>query len=128
MKEEYTNQHRRWYDKDPVLSQAVKTLEETDDETQIRIALNLIKIIIEHNIEDEKFEAVEDIINAVGSGLDDNRKGRWYDIDSTLRTAMNMLQNCPAATQQIIAKEMANMVLEQIKKDEDSEEDEEVNN
>ncbi len=128
MKEEYTNQHRRWYDKDPVLSQAVKTLEETDDETQIRIALNLIKIIIEHNIEDEKFEAVEDIINAVGSGLDDNRKGRWYDIDSTLRTAMNMLQNCPAATQQIIAKEMANMVLEKIKKDEDSEEDEEVNN
>lgn len=121
MKEEYTNQHRRWYDKDPVLSQAVKTLEETDDETQIRIALNLIKIIIEHNIEDEKFEAVEDIINAVGSGLDDNRKGRWYDIDSTLRTAMNMLQNCPADTQRIIAKEMANMVLEQIKKDEDAE-------
>ena len=26
MKEEYTNQHRRWYDKDPVLSQAVSTL------------------------------------------------------------------------------------------------------
>lgn len=45
MKEEYTNQQRRWYDKDPVLSQAVKTLEETDDETQIRIALNLIKLL-----------------------------------------------------------------------------------
>ena len=119
MKEEYTNQQRRWYDKDPVLSQAVKTLEESDDETQIRIALNLIKIIIEHNIEDEKFEAVEDIINAVGSGLDDNRKGRWYDIDSTLRTAMNMLQNCPAETQKIIAKEMASMVLDKFKKDED---------
>lgn len=125
MKEEYSNQHRRWYDKDPVLSQAVKTLEETSDETQIRIALNLIKIIIEHNIEEEKFEAVEDIINAVGSGLDDNRKGRWYDIDSTLRTAMNMLQNCPEATQHIIAKEMAKMVVETIKKDEDSEDDEE---
>ena len=80
MKEEYTNQHRRWYDKDPVLSQAVRTLEETDDETQIKIALNLIKIIIEHNIEDEKFEAVEDIINAVGSGLDDNKKGRWQRV------------------------------------------------
>lgn len=120
MKEEYTNQHRRWYDKDPVLSQAVNTLEKSDDETQIRIALNLIKIIIEHNIEDEKFEAVEDIINAVGSGLDDNRKGRWYDIDSTLRTAMNMLQNCPADTQKIIAKEMAAMVLDKFKKEEDS--------
>ena len=119
MKEEYSNQYRRWYDKDPVLSEAVKTLEETDDQTQIRVALNLIKIIIEHNIEDEKFEAVEDIINAVGSGLDDNRKGRWYDIDTTLRTAMNMLQNCPEATQHLIAKEMAKMVIDKIKTDEE---------
>jgi len=121
MKEEYSNQHRRWYDKDPVLSQAVSTLEHSDDQTQIRIALNLIKIIIEHNIEDEKFEAVEDIINAVGSGLDDNRKGRWYDIDTTLRTAMNMLQNCPEATQHVIAKEMAKMVVDKIKTDETEE-------
>ena len=126
MKEEYSNQQRRWYDKDPVLSQAVHTLEHTDDETQIRIALNLIKIIIEHNIEDEKFEAVEDIIDAVGLGLDDNRKGRWYDIDTTLRTAMNMLQNCPATTQAIIAKEMAKMVVDCIKKEEDVDDEEEV--
>ena len=121
MKEEYSNQYRRWYDKDPVLSEAVSTLEHSDDETQIKIALNLIKIIIEHNIEDEKFEAVDDIISAVGSGLDDNRRGRWYDIDTTLRTAMNMLQNCPADTQKVIAKEMAQMVVAQIKKDEDEE-------
>ena len=124
MKEEYTNQHRRWYDKDPVLSQAVNTLEHSDDETQIKIALNLIKIIIEHNIEDERFEAVEDIIDAVGLGLDDNRKGRWYDIDTTLRTAMNMLQNCPAATQRIIAKEMAKMVVDSIKKEEEIDDEE----
>ena len=126
MKEEYSNHHRRWYDKDPVLSQAVRTLEHSDDQTQIRIALNLIKIIIEHNIEDEKFEAVEDIINAVGAGIEDNRKGRWYDIDTTLRTAMNMLQNCPEATQHVIAKEMAKMVVDKIKtEDSDDEESEE---
>ncbi|CDE91858.1 MAG: hypothetical protein V8S20_09510 [Candidatus Gastranaerophilaceae bacterium] len=123
MKEEYSQQHRRWYDKDPVLSEAVRTLEETDDQTQIRVALNLIKIIIEHNIEDEKFEAVDDIINAVGSGLDDNRRGRWYDIDTTLRTAMNMLQNCPEDTQKVIAKEMAKMVVDEIKKDDIEDED-----
>ena len=121
MKEEYSQQHRRWYDKDPVLSEAVRTLEETDDQTQIRVALNLIKIIIEHNIEDEKFEAVDDIINAVGSGLDDNRRGRWYDIDTTLRTAM--LQNCPEDTQKVIAKEMAKMVVDEIKKDDIEDED-----
>ena len=123
MKEEYSQQHRRWYDKDPVLSEAVRTLEETDDQTQIKVALNLIKIIIEHNIEDEKFEAVDDIINAVGSGLDDNRRGRWYDIDTTLRTAMNMLQNCPEDTQKVIAKEMAKMVVDKIKKDDDEDEE-----
>lgn len=123
MKEEYSQQHRRWYDKDPVLSEAVRTLEETNDQTQIRVALNLIKIIIEHNIEDEKFEAVDDIINAVGSGLDDNRRGRWYDIDTTLRTAMNMLQNCPEDTQKVIAKEMAKMVVDEIKKDDIEDED-----
>ena len=123
MKEEYSQQHRRWYDKDPVLSEAVRTLEETDDQNQIRVALNLIKIIIEHNIEDEKFEAVDDIINAVGSGLDDNKRGRWYDIDTTLRTAMNMLQNCPEDTQKVIAKEMAKMVVDKIKKDDDEDEE-----
>ena len=87
MKEEYSNQHRRWYDKDPVLSEAVRTLEETDDQTQIRVALNLIKIIIEHNIEDEKFEAVDDIINAVGLGLDDNRTKwpRWSHLPANVQ-------------------------------------------
>ena len=37
---------------------------------------------------------------------------------------MNMLQNCPADTQKIIAKEMAQLVLEKIKKDEDDEDEE----
>ncbi len=122
MKEVYSNEQRRWYDKDPILSNAVKTLENSDDETQIRIALNLIKIIIEHNIEDGQCETVEDIINAVGSGLEDTRKGRWYDIDSTIRTAMNMLQNCPANTQRVIAQEMAQLVVKSIKKDDAEEE------
>ena len=50
MKEEFTTNARRWYDKDPVLSYAMKTLEESDDETQIKVALNLIKIITEHHL------------------------------------------------------------------------------
>lgn len=115
MKEEYSNSARRWYDKDPVLSSAVKTLEESDDETQIKISLNLIKIIIEHNIENAAFAGVEDIISAVEAGVEENRNNRWYDIDSTLRTAMSMLQNCPEETQHVIAKEMAKMVVSKIK-------------
>ena len=119
MKEEYSNQHRRWYDKDPVLSQAMNTLEHSDDDTQIRIALNLINIISEHNIENDKFESVEDIMSAVQSGQSDSRNGRWYDIDGTLKTAMTMLQNCPEATQSVIAKEMAKMVIDKIKENDE---------
>ena len=59
MKEEFTTNARRWYDRDPILSSAMKTLEESDDETQIKIALNLIKIITEHNISNEEYESVE---------------------------------------------------------------------
>ena len=36
---------------------------------------------------------------------------------------MNMLQNCPEATQRIIAKEMAKMVVDKIKTDEDAGDD-----
>ena len=117
MKEEYSPNFRRWYDKDPVLSSAVKTLEQSDDDAQIKISLNLIKIIIEHNIENSEFEAVEDIISAVEAGVEENRNNRWYDIDSTLKTAMNMLQNCPESTQHVIAKEMAKLVVNKIKEE-----------
>lgn len=118
MKEEYSDNFRRWYDKDPVLSSAMKTLEQSDDDAQIKISLNLIKIIIEHNIENSEYEAVEDIISAVEAGVEENNKNnRWYDIDTTLKTAMSMLQNCPEETQSIIAKEMAKMVVDKIKEE-----------
>ena len=124
MKEEFTTNTRRWYDRDPVLSSAMKTLEETDDETQIKIALNLIKIITEHNISNSEYESVEDIVSATEDILETTKKGRWYDIDSTLRTAITLLQNCPDATRSIIAKEMAKNVIEIIKKEDDSDDDE----
>lgn len=123
MREEYSEQARRWYDKDPILSRSMKTLEETDDETQIKVALNLIKIIVEHNIAYSEFSDVDEIIEAVDEGMGDTATGRWYDIDKTLRTAINMLENCPIPTQKIIAKEMAKIVIDKIKEDRDFDED-----
>ena len=64
MKEEFSTNTRRWYDRDPVLSSAMKTLEQSDDETQIKVALNLIKIITEHNISNAEYESVEDIVSS----------------------------------------------------------------
>lgn len=125
MKEEFTTSARRWYDKDPVLSSAMKTLEESDDDTQIKIALNLIKIITEHNIEDSQYEDVTDIISQTEVDLQDSRQNRWYDLDGTLRTAISMLQNCPDSTRHEIAVEMAKMVVEEMKKNEADEIDDE---
>ena len=118
MKEEYTPKYRRWYDKDPVLSSAMKTLEHSDDKTQIKIALNLIKIIIEYNIENSEYSSVEDVLAQVDLSVNENSQyNRWYDIDSTLRTAIKMLQGCPEDTQHTIAKEMAKLVVEKIKEE-----------
>ena len=65
MREEYSNHYRRWYDKDPILQKSMQTLENSDDEAQIKIALNLIKIIIEHNIANDEYTEVGDILSAV---------------------------------------------------------------
>ena len=121
MKEEFSTNTRRWYDKDPVLSSAMKTLEESTDESQIKVALNLIKIITEHNISNSEFESVEDIVSATEDVLENTKRERWYDLDATLRTAISLLQNCTDATRSIIAKEMAQMVVERF--DNNGEED-----
>ena len=126
MKEEYSENYRRWYDKDPVLSRSMRTLRESDDETQIKVALNLIKIIIEHNISENTYSAVEDIMAAVEDGTIEKGKSRWYDIDSTVRTAINMLENSPEVVQKSVAKEMAQMVIDSITKEEDEDDEEEA--
>lgn len=125
MKEEYSDNYRRWYDKDPVLSRSMRTLRESDDETQIKVALNLIKIIIEHNISENTYAAVEDIMSAVEDGTIEKGKSRWYDIDSTVRTAINMLENSPEVVQKSVAKEMAKMVIDSITKEDDEDDEEE---
>ena len=119
MKEEYSNHHRRWYDKDPILSRSMKTLEASDDETQIKVALNLIKIIVEHNIAFSEYTDVNEIIEAVEEGMDERANSRWYDIDRTVRTAINMLQSSPPEMQKILAKEMAKIAIDKIKEDKD---------
>ena len=112
----------RWYDKDPVLSMSIRTLANSSDEKQIAVALNLIKVIIEHCIQDNKYENVEDIMNAVEDGRIQRGYSRWYDIDSTVRTAIQMLEKCPSETKKKVALDMAQLVIEKIVQDEDVEE------
>jgi|GEM_PF-412978 len=114
--------YSRWYDKDPVLSMSMRTLSTSDDATQIAVALNLIKVIIEHNIQEHQYENIEDIVGAVEEGLIQRGSSRWYDIDSTVRTAIQMLEKCDAATKQKVALDMAQLVIEKIVQDVDEQE------
>ena len=117
---------KRWYDKDPVLSMSMRTLSTSDEPDQIAVALNLIKVIIEHNIQDHKYENVEDIMNAVEDGRIQRGQRRWYDIDSTVRTAIQMLEKCSPETKQKVALDMAQIVIEKIIQDVDDDESEEI--
>ena len=109
----------RWYDKDSVLSMSMRTLSTSNDVKQIEIALNIIKVIIEHNIKDHKYESVEDIMNAVEEGRIQKGYSRWYDIDATVRTAIQMLEKCDPETKKKVALDMAQIVIEKIIQDDD---------
>ncbi len=115
--------YSRWYDKDPVLSMSMRTLSTSSDTKQIAVALNLIKIIIEHNIKAHEYENVEDIVEAVEDGIIQRGNCRWYDIDSTVRTAIQMLEKCSPETKQKVALDMAQLVIEKIVQDADEAED-----
>jgi hypothetical protein len=118
---------RRWYDRDPILAKAMRILETSDDKFQIQVALNLIKVIIEHNIESNEFKTVEDILSAVEEGRCEKGNERWYDIDLTIRTAVQMLENCTEDVQLKIARNIAELITEKLKDDYDGEDDEDFN-
>ena len=59
---------------------------------------------------------------AVEDGRIQRGHSRWYDIDSTVRTAIQMLEKCSAETKKKVALDMAQLVIEKIIQDEDKDE------
>ena len=115
--------YRRWYDRDPILSKAMRILETSDDKFQIQVALNLIKVIIEHNIETNTFNTVEDILAAVQEGRCEKGNERWYDIDLTLKTSVQMLENCSEEMQSKIARSIAELISDKLENSYDDDEE-----
>ena len=102
---------RRWYDRDPLLSKMMRILKDSDDDFQIKMAINLIKVIIEHHIDTDQFQSINDIMMAVQDGHIDKGNARWYDADNTLRTAIQMLESCPEDMQRRITKDIAEKII-----------------
>ena len=103
----------------------MKILETSDDKFQIQVALNLIRVIIEHNIQSNTFKTVEDILSAVEEGRCEKGNERWYDIDLTIRTAVQMLENYTEDLQSKIAGNIAELLTEKFANSYDSDDDEE---
>ena len=105
------NEVRRWYDRDPLLSKMMRVLKDSDDDFQIKMAINLIKVIIEHHIDTDQFQSINDIMMAVKDGHIEKGNARWYDADNTLRTAIQMLESCDAEMQRSITKDIADKII-----------------
>ncbi|MCR4880983.1 MAG: hypothetical protein K6A44_03415 [bacterium] len=122
-----SNEVRRWYDRDPLLSKMMRVLKNSDDDFQIKMAINLIKVIIEHHIDTDQFQSINDIMMAVQDGHIDKGNARWYDADNTLRTAIQMLESCPPDMQRRITKDIAEKIINEFnqidKKNQESDEE-----
>ena len=75
------------------------------------MAINLIKVIIEHHIDTDQFQTMNDIMAAVQDGHIDKGNARWYDADNTLSTAIKMLESCPPEMQKSITKDIAGTII-----------------
>ena len=106
-----TNGVRRWYDRDPLLSKMMSVLKNSDDDFQIKMAINMIKVIIEHHIDTDQFQTINDIMMAVKDGHIEKGNARWYDADNTLRTAIQMLESCDVEMQRSITKDIADKII-----------------
>ncbi len=99
---------RRWYDEDPELSQIVAKLQYSSDEIKSKVAMLIIKIIIDKRILSLDYENIDDLLDALYAGYADTRRSRWYDINSTVRTAMQMLHDLPYDARSSVALDIKN--------------------
>ncbi len=107
------NPANRWYDSDPVLQRALGQLHQATDKQQAQVALNIIKIVVEHQMEDQSNVAIEELDSTLPyrRSWDDHRQHRrWYDMHETLSSAIQLLGDCPEDLQVKIIPSIAQMI------------------
>ena len=105
---------RRWYDKDPILKEALELLRLQTDETKAEAA-DYILALQEQVAADVIERLYETITKYQGRG------NRWYDNDPVMLKAIEMLRLAPPKTQRIAALKLL-LSLEQKSQEHDDEE------
>ena len=83
---------RRWYDKDPILKEALELLRLQEDDTKADAADFIIKL--QENVAAEVIEHVYEMVKAY-----EGKGNRWYDKDPVMLRAIELLRVAPPATQ-----------------------------
>ena len=97
--------NKRWYDRDPILKEALELLRLSPDTTKTEAAEFMLQL--QEQVAGEVIEHVYEIINTYqGKG------NRWYDSDPMMLKAVELLRNAPPKVQRVAALKLL-IALEQ---------------
>ena len=93
---EQTNQGKRWYDKDPILKEALELLRLSTDEQKENAKDFMLKL--QEDVAQDVIERIYEIVTQYqGKG------NRWYDNDPVMIRAVEMLRQADPKTQRVAA-------------------------
>ncbi len=97
---------RRWYDKDPILKEALDLLQLSCDETKNSAAEFILQL--QEQVAGEVIEHVYQIMNEY-----EGKGNRWYDKDPVVMKAIELLRAAPKKTQRKAALKLLLALEEQ---------------
>lgn len=83
---------RRWYDKDPILKEALELLQLSCEDTKSSAAKFILQL--QEQVASEVIEHVYEIMNEY-----EGKGNRWYDRDPVVMKAIELLRVAPKKTQ-----------------------------
>ncbi len=89
---EQNPQQQRWYDKDPVLKEALELLRLSSDEQKDQAKDFILKL--QEDVAKDVIERIYDIVTQF-----QGRGNRWYDNDPVMIKAIEVLRNAEPAVQ-----------------------------
>lgn len=111
------SEHRRWYDDDPILKEALELLRLQTDENKTAAADFIISL--QEQVAQDVIERIYEITKEfAGKG------NRWYDSDPVMIKAIELLRAAPPKTQRIAALKLLlaieNNTLDELDNDENN--------
>jgi hypothetical protein len=99
------NYNKRWYDRDPILKEALELLRLSTDEQKEQAKDFMLKL--QEDVAQDVIERIYEIITQYqGKG------NRWYDNDPMMLKGVELLRNAPAELQRVAALKLL-VALEQ---------------